>query len=316
MCMKTQKRISIIIPVHNARNTLKRCVDSLISQSYGSLQVILVENGSTDGSYSLCMELKDKHEEVECMQVDQTGVSAARNAGLRHAEGDIIGFCDADDYYYPDSLIGVAEAFEQNSTCDMVICGYRIINGSKQVVEKGFSADRVFTFQKLARYVITDKRIMGSVWNKFIRKELVAGVLFDERLSYCEDTHFLLRVLTGHPDRQAIVLNKFTYAYWQSSESLTNSEDKLFDSNDQLKYIITMDRILSEMPLSRKMRWLISRTKYISAYETACRFQPRGARGDSLKKTMRDNFLYLFLTFGTDTKKTIKMLCKQLLKRR
>ena len=96
-------KYSIIVPVHNAESTITRCIESIVNQNVG-LQVILIENGSTDDSASVCEILSRKYDCVEYYQSKLSGVSNARNIGLNKADGDIIGFCDADDYYEPNSL--------------------------------------------------------------------------------------------------------------------------------------------------------------------------------------------------------------------
>lgn len=96
-------KYSIIVPVHNAESTITRCVESVVSQNV-DLQVILIENGSSDRSANECEILSQKYNCVEYYQSKLSGVSYARNIGLDKAEGDIIGFCDADDYYEPDCL--------------------------------------------------------------------------------------------------------------------------------------------------------------------------------------------------------------------
>lgn len=91
-------KVSIIIPVHNAENTLNRCIESVVCQSYKNIECILVENGSSDNSPFLCSMYAEKYKNIISKSIGSKGVSYARNCGLSLATGDIIGFCDADDF--------------------------------------------------------------------------------------------------------------------------------------------------------------------------------------------------------------------------
>lgn len=94
--------ISIIVPVYNAQNTLKRCVESLIHQTYEHLEIILINDGSQDDSLFLCNEFADQDDRIRVIDKPNGGVSSARNAGLDIATGDYIMFCDSDDWVEPD----------------------------------------------------------------------------------------------------------------------------------------------------------------------------------------------------------------------
>lgn len=122
-------KYSIIVPVHNAESTITRCVESVVSQNV-DLQVILIENGSSDRSANECEILSQKYNCVEYYQSKLSGVSYARNIGLDKAEGDIIGFCDADDYYEPDCLEKVSNIFEQYEIDIVYMALYIVNNGT------------------------------------------------------------------------------------------------------------------------------------------------------------------------------------------
>lgn len=96
--------ISVIIPVYNAGRTLIRAVDSILMQEYESMEVVLVDDGSTDDSAVLCDELASQEPRVRVIHKENGGVSSARNAGLEVAEGEYVMFLDADDVIRPDSL--------------------------------------------------------------------------------------------------------------------------------------------------------------------------------------------------------------------
>ena len=92
--------VSVIVPVHNGERTIKRCVDSILNQNYRDIEIILVDDNSTDLTYDILQDLKNKHANIVCIKLTggSKGVSYARNIGLRAAKGKYIGFVDADDF--------------------------------------------------------------------------------------------------------------------------------------------------------------------------------------------------------------------------
>ena len=97
-------RISVIVPVYNTEKYLRRCIDSILNQTYEALEVILVDDGSTDGSGAVCDEYAEKDARVRAIHQKNGGISAARNAGIDAASGQYIAFIDSDDYVTGDML--------------------------------------------------------------------------------------------------------------------------------------------------------------------------------------------------------------------
>ena len=113
---KMNKKISIIVPVYNLENYLERCVRSLLQQSYNNLEVILVDDGSTDNSSEMCDILCKEDGRVFCIHKKNGGLSSARNIGLDAASGDYILFVDGDDYIHPDMVRTMYEGMVFNQT--------------------------------------------------------------------------------------------------------------------------------------------------------------------------------------------------------
>lgn len=118
------KKVSIIIPVHNAADTLTVCVDSILAQTYSALEVILVENHSTDDSYRLCQELQKKDRRIKVIRSEKKGVSAARNEGIRLAGGEYIGFCDADDHMEKEMYAYLVSLLEEKDASIAMCNGF------------------------------------------------------------------------------------------------------------------------------------------------------------------------------------------------
>lgn len=235
-------KYSIIVPVHNAESTITRCVESVVSQNV-DLQVILIENGSSDRSANECEILSQKYNCVEYYQSKLSGVSYARNIGLDKAEGDIIGFCDADDYYEPDCLEKVSNIFEQYEI-DIVYMALYIVNNGTHTL-RSVKRERIINSFEAIDNVVCNPCVMGSVWNKFFKKELIEGHMFDEELSYLEDGYFNVEILNDNKNIKIYLSKEPGYNYVENINSATNNFQKLFDENNKLKYVNALQKMLS-----------------------------------------------------------------------
>mgnify|MGYP003101851272 FL=1 len=215
---------SIVIPVYNAKTSLERCVDSWLCQTRKDLEIILVDDGSSDGSKELCDELAKNHSGT-CLRVihqANSGVSAARNAGIRAAEGEFLLFTDSDDYVEPDYLEKMA-ALQENSDADLVLCGYHHLYDGADIVkvpgETHVSTMAEFQQEFLELYKKSD---LNMPWNKLYRKALVG--VFDTSLSLGEDLLFNLEYLSKC--RRVAVLGEPLCWYVQDMGKTTLSSEK------------------------------------------------------------------------------------------
>lgn len=118
-----QPAFSIIVPVYNAESTLQRCVDSILAQTFEDFELILINDGSKDQSGDICDEYAAKDSRVKTVHKTNGGVSSARNAGLRIAQGEYIAFIDSDDYIDNDYLLGF-----KHYDADLIISGAKLIS--------------------------------------------------------------------------------------------------------------------------------------------------------------------------------------------
>ena len=247
-------KYSIIIPVHNAESTITRCVESVVSQNV-DLQVILIENGSSDRSANECEILSQKYNCVEYYQSKLSGVSYARNIGLDKAEGDIIGFCDADDYYEPNSLKKVSKIFEQYEI-DIVYMALYIVNNGTHTL-RSVKRERIINSFEAIDNVVCNPCVMGSVWNKFFKKKLIEQHRFSDELSYLEDGYFNVEILNDNKNIKIYLSKEPGYNYVENINSATNNFQKLFDENNKLKYVNALQKMLSLPGMRCKEKWYI-----------------------------------------------------------
>ena len=121
---KDRLLISVIIPVYNAEKHLKECLESVCGQTYQDLEIILVNDGSSDRSGKICDEWQKKDSRIRVFHKENGGVSSARNEGLKAASGSLIGCVDADDWIEPEMYEKLSEALAADPEADAVFCGY------------------------------------------------------------------------------------------------------------------------------------------------------------------------------------------------
>ena len=184
-----QPLFSIIIPVYNAVNTLQTAVDSILDQSFSDLELLLVDDGSRDGSVDLCRELSERDSRVRIFLQKNGGICAARNCGLTHARGTYIGFCDDDDRYLPQTLQKAAELITQTNA-DMIRGGYELQRqtaaGYMVTLPHDPGTACQLSDQKEGQEYLRFLANSGPqfVWNAFYRREFIEDIRFDPRCRF------------------------------------------------------------------------------------------------------------------------------------
>lgn len=188
--------ISIILPIYNAEQYLHRCIDSILAQSYTDFELLLVDDGSTDGSDAICDEYAVKDNRVRVFHKANGGVSSARNLGLDNAQGEYITFCDADDYVGVDWLAGFSEAIASNA--DLAIQGYYAIEGNN-TQEKVFAPCQGDTIEdkRLLITLLMREEMYGYLWVKLFRRQIIEeySIRFDEQSTFREDEQFFSKYM-------------------------------------------------------------------------------------------------------------------------
>ncbi len=229
-------KVTVIVPVFNAAGTLSRCVDSILKQDHGDIEVILVDDGSRDGSFDIASAYADADSRVRAVRKENGGVSSARNLGLDMAAGDYIAFADADDWLPMEALKLLAREMEQRD-CDMAVGDFfRVMEG--RISRKG-SIDRggVITRDAYAGEMMKTPADLyyGVIWNKLYRRDLIERyhVRMEEGVSYGEDMIFNLEYLLHV--RTVAVLKVPVYYYIRTPGSL-------IERNVSINGIINMKR--------------------------------------------------------------------------
>lgn len=190
-------KISVIVPVYKAEQYLKRCVDSILNQTFTDFELILVDDGSPDQSGTICNEYAFKDKRVKVIHKENGGVSSARQVGLDAAQGDYVIHADPDDWVEPQMLNDLyGKAMEDKA--DMVYCDfyYDYNNGKCEYVQQQINEEETLNADTLIKNILEGK-IHGSCWNKLIRKKVIdeSEARFPDRIVRWEDMWFNLLVL-------------------------------------------------------------------------------------------------------------------------
>jgi len=179
--------ISIIVPIFNSERWLGRCIESLISQTYKDIEIILINDGSTDNSLVICKEYSLKDNRIVVIDKENGGVSSARNLGIKSAKGEYIQFVDSDDFIDPQMCEKLVEAIKN---ADMVLCGLKVWQEGRLLREPHLKSEIVDYRQDISKYFELRKINLGPCNKLYIREKITR--LFDESLALGEDTLFVL----------------------------------------------------------------------------------------------------------------------------
>ncbi|MCR4792399.1 MAG: glycosyltransferase [Lachnospiraceae bacterium] len=248
--------ISVIVPCYNAKNTITKCIDSLLASEGVSLEIIIADDGSTDGSSGICEALSAAHQNVTHLLLPHRGVSAARNAALRIASGDYIGFADSDDYAEPDMFAELLKPLTEGKAV-LSVCGFiREADTYRDIL--CFPEDTVVSFSEFRNNLFEDERTEGFLFNKLFPASLIKNMFFDESLTYCEDLYFVFSI-KAQDDAKVAYSHKALYHYVQSSGSLTGG--KSFFKDGTFKYAPAF-KLFEQMADERNLKTTI-RNKYL-----------------------------------------------------
>lgn len=185
--------ISVIIPVYNVENSLKKCVESVMAQTYKNLQIILIDDGSTDLSSVICDDLAQRDDRIEVIHQKNGGLCKARNTGLEHAKGEYIGFVDSDDWVTNDMYEYLLNGLKEYNA-DISACRYFRVIKDKETNARCDGETLVFSRDEAIEEVVNQFRLRSVFWNKLFVRRIFDNVKFPEGHTF-EGTYMMHEVL-------------------------------------------------------------------------------------------------------------------------
>lgn len=225
--MNKQMLISIIVPIYNAEKFLERCVDSIINQTYKNLEILLIDDGSTDNSGKICEKYKKKDERISVVHKENGGVSNTRNIGLNLANGEYVFFIDADDFL-DDNVI--SELVKNSYGFDIIKTSYKINNKNKI---KSIKESNIYDKNEYINKVILGN-IGGHCWGYLIRRDIIQNIVFDENTSCMEDTIFIISCILKV--EKIKVIDSSFYNHIINENSITCSKNKIVKNMNDYMY--------------------------------------------------------------------------------
>lgn len=214
-------KISVIVPVYNGQDTIERCIRSIISQKHNELEIIIINDGSTDDTLHILEELEKIDGRIKVKTIENRGVSHARNVALNIATGDYITFVDADDYIDKEmygSLLKVMNEYKVK----IVHCSYTNVCQTGKEVPVGNTGKIMHqTHDEALTCLITGRIFAGGIWNKLYSKDLFDSIRFDETISFNEDV--LLNFHLFDKVEESVYIDKAYYRYVTNDNSATHT---------------------------------------------------------------------------------------------
>lgn len=273
MCAEVcSELISVIVPVYNSQNYIERCVNSLIAQTYENIEIIIIDDGSTDKSGGLCDALSAGDERIRVIHKKNEGVSAARNTGLDIAKGRFVAFVDSDDYVEINMLEQMIHQ-QRKSAAKIVACGYYHERNGKITFPARPMKDGYCCGEKAVLSLISRYYYCGFLWNKlfaaslFCQNNEAEAIRLDEGLSYCEDLLFVAMLVVNGAD--IFYDAKPLYHYCVRDDGLTASTGVGRETE-----LIARGKIVELVKESGKRQYDFAQAKYTEAlvdlYQWAC----------------------------------------------
>ncbi|MBR3606502.1 MAG: glycosyltransferase family 2 protein [Lachnospiraceae bacterium] len=244
--------VSIVLPVYNAEEYIRKCIESIQGQSYVEWELVIIDNGSTDAGYEICREYAKEDSRIEVFhQYQNRGVSVARNLGLERSSGEFITFIDADDWVEADYLEKLLE-IQREHNADMVVCGYQKGNDRDREVgnEKRIENSRNSRLLSVEEY-FRDYMLRGNThcWGVLYRAKKIDDIHFPNKMTIGEDLLYLIHA-TMKMERIAVsdyngywyytnpkgaMLKKFTHSYMDQLICWQQAKEELIEQYPNLK---------------------------------------------------------------------------------
>lgn len=265
--------ISVIVPVYNVEEYLKKCLDSLVNQTYEELEVIVVDDGSTDNSGAICDEYADKYENVMVIHTENHGLSAARNVGIENSNGEYIAFVDSDDWVDTNTFeVAIKMLLDNNADVSIFSLLPEYDTETEQTIDN-YDVN-ICNQKELFNLVLDSDFVCGYAWNKLYKRELMGDQRFDETLLSCEDLDFCSKYAVKC--NSAVYTKAKFYHYRQRNDSMTGEYKynvrklsvltayenimPIFDEYDTEDYFI-LERNYLKIALNIKGRMILSKVK-------------------------------------------------------
>lgn len=227
-----QMKVSVIIAIYNAEKYIEKTIKSVINQTYKELEIILINDGSTDESSNICKKLQNQDGRIIIKNQKNKGVSEARNVGKTIATGEYIIFIDSDDILLSSMIETLVNNIEKQNA-DISICGYKLVYENGKTIENRIPGQELIMNKEEALKVLFSGKSFGiSLWDKLIRRNIIENIEFEKNRTINEDKYFLFKAIEN--SNKVYLKNEGLYLYMQRPKSL--SKQKFGEKNLDILY--------------------------------------------------------------------------------
>lgn len=218
--------VSVIVPMYNAEKYIERCIESILSQTYKSWELIIVNDGSTDTSGVICKMYADNNQNIHYYERSNEGVSAARNYGLEQAKGKYIVFVDSDDWVSLEYLECMCDGYLLSKDISLVMVGHQFVTDGycfpSILIKEKF---RIIDSGEAINNIYDNKSYSGYLWNKMFRVDIIKNenLRFDQHVKICEDMLFCLQYMLCV--QKVACSTTSLYAYYQNTAGTVKQND-------------------------------------------------------------------------------------------
>lgn len=261
-------KISVIVPVYNAEKWIRKCLDSILSQTFSDFELIVVDDGSPDRSGAICDEYASKDKRIKVIHKTNGGVSSARQCGLDNAKGEYIIHCDPDDWVEKNWLECLYKAAVKENA-DISICDFWIFyTNSTKIIKTNPSLNA----EKLFEQIVYNG--WGSLWNKLIKRSLVEKVSakFPKGVDIGEDMFFCFQTLCGEP--KIAYVNSALYCYNKQNDNSITSQGMTDQKSRMFLLLLGYLETLSNRDICSKRIQKAIKTKEIGIISAMLLFSP------------------------------------------
>lgn len=263
-----EHKISVIIPVYNVEKYLPRCLDSVIGNSYNNLEIICVDDGSTDKSNDVLKRYKEDGRIIIVAQ-ENGGLPAARNAGLEIATGEFISFVDSDDYIHP-KFFETLMKFQLKTDADVVACTHQVTTNDLPEYQKYDNIREEYSLFNYDQFINhAHSEFKTFVWGRIYKRTIINSNRFFVGLKTAEDVAFNMDVLSKKDDPLFCAINEPLYYYYRRADSISHtvSPSNLIAVPRDV-YLKNLDCYGSRraLVLEQTLRTILS-ARYLSRYE-------------------------------------------------
>jgi glycosyltransferase involved in cell wall biosynthesis len=236
--------VSVIIPIYNAEKFLEKCIDSVIKQTYHFIEIILVNDGSTDSSLIICNQYALTDKRIKIINKENSGPSIARHDGFKIAKGFFVLFIDADDYIDREMINIMMKEIKPGT--QILQCSYRIAKISGEIIKTVSLKNQEYIGEfTCAFHYISQKNTTNYLWNKLIRRSLLNQVVFPNFYAG-EDSSLLIQAYSI--SHEVITIDKVLYTYVENPVSLTRTNFSIKKLDNIKSALFIYDYLIEKHP--------------------------------------------------------------------